>query len=112
MARIFAGQSKLPDKIEMRREYRQKVRSKGLGREFHSLRATGAEMAYVQELVELINTSRTESSQPMTGHTQEWLDAHRWQRLQLAERFAGKVEDWVPKSLLVQHDASPVAELQ
>lgn len=85
----------------MRREYQQKVRSKGLGREFHSLRATGAEMAYVQELVELINSTRTEKSRPMTGHTQEWLDAHRRQRLELAERCAGKVEDWVPKGLVV-----------
>lgn len=108
MARIFAGKSTLPDKASMRIEYKAKVTSKGLGREFHSLRKTGAEMEYVQELVDLINEKATCDTFPMTGHTREWLAAHRLQRVQLAERFAGKIEDWVPRSLLLPSEL-PVA---
>ncbi len=73
VARIFAGKSRLPTKVEMRREYAKRREEKGLGRGFNSLHAKGEEVTYVQELVDWVNASSTELGEPpMVPHSEEW----------------------------------------
>jgi len=100
VARVLAGVVKLPAYHTMRAEYAEKVRSRGLGREFHSLRATGAEIGYVRDLVESVNLSLAAGVEPMIGHSEVWIAAHRVQREQLAKRFGGSLDQWLPKELI------------
>lgn len=97
VARVFDGTVKLPAYQTMRAEYDERVCRRGLGRGFHSLRATGAEIRYVRDLVEMVNQGRTAATEPMIGHTETWLAAHRIQREQLAQRFGGSLDEWLPK---------------
>ncbi|KAH6841185.1 hypothetical protein B0I37DRAFT_408827 [Chaetomium sp. MPI-CAGE-AT-0009] len=72
-ARVFAGKARLPGREEMRREYEQRVEEKGLGRGFHSLHGPGLEIAYVQELVDWVNSHGAEIGEPpMLAHSEEW----------------------------------------
>ncbi|RMZ78714.1 hypothetical protein DV737_g3756, partial [Chaetothyriales sp. CBS 132003] len=57
VARVFAGHVQLPDTQAMREEYRRRAEEKGLGRDFHSLRGEGEELAYVQSLVDWVNSN-------------------------------------------------------
>jgi hypothetical protein len=73
VARVFAGKSQLPTREEMRREYMKRVEEKGPGRGFNSLHAQGQEVAYVQELVDWVNSSSTVPGEPpMVPHSEEW----------------------------------------
>ncbi|QIW98661.1 hypothetical protein AMS68_004179 [Peltaster fructicola] len=78
MARVFAKLTSFPSKSELRAEYNERVRLKGRGRDFHSLRQTGAEPAYVNSLVEWANRDivKESSTVSMRGHTQEWLSKY------------------------------------
>lgn len=78
-ARVLSGKAQLPSYAEMRREYDEKVRNKGLGREFHSLKASGAEEGYVKELVDWVNADaeRLQIEEKMIGHTPEWHEAKK-----------------------------------
>ncbi|KAJ9616523.1 hypothetical protein H2200_000242 [Cladophialophora chaetospira] len=73
-ARVLSGKAQLPSYDEMRREYNDKVKNKGLGREFHSLKASGAEEGYVKDLVDWVNADaeRLGIDDKMVGHTPEW----------------------------------------
>lgn len=70
----MSGKAELPTYDEMRREYEERVRNKGLGREFHSLKTPGAEEGYVRDLVDWVNADaeRLGISDKMIGHTREW----------------------------------------
>ncbi len=73
VARVFAGKSRLPTKEDMRREYAKRVGDKGFGRGFNSLHAQGQEVAYVQELVDWVNSHSTKSGEPpMMPHSDDW----------------------------------------
>lgn len=73
VARVFAGKSRLPTKEDMRREYAKRAGEKGLGRGFNSLHAQGQEVAYVQGLVDWVNSHSTEPGEPpMMPHSEEW----------------------------------------
>jgi cation diffusion facilitator CzcD-associated flavoprotein CzcO len=73
VARVFAGKARLPAKTEMRREYGERVEQTGLGRGFHSLHGRGLEMAYVQGLVDWMNSSLAGTGEPlMLGHSEGW----------------------------------------
>jgi hypothetical protein len=79
VARVFAGKSRLPSREEMHSEYRKRVAEKGLGRGFHSLRAPGDEIAYVQQLVDWINGSATGvggEQEPMLPHSDKWKERY------------------------------------
>jgi cation diffusion facilitator CzcD-associated flavoprotein CzcO len=77
VARVFAGKAHLPTREEMRREYEKRVEAKGLGREFHSLHGPGLEVAYVQELVDWMNSDGAETGEPpMLPHSEEWKRGH------------------------------------
>ncbi len=73
-ARVLSGKAELPSLDEMRREYAKRVKTKGRGREFHSLKAPGAEEGYVKDLVEWANADaeRLGIAEKMVGHTPEW----------------------------------------
>lgn len=79
VARVLSGKATLPSREQMREEYRERVRAKGLGRDFHSLRGEGEEQAYVAELVEWMNRDAHDLGveDKMRGHTEEWHQAAR-----------------------------------
>ncbi|RMZ86880.1 hypothetical protein DV736_g5894, partial [Chaetothyriales sp. CBS 134916] len=84
VARVFGGHTQLPDKQSMREEYRRRVEEKGLGRDFHSLRGEGEELAYVQSLVDWVNLNVEATGQTkMIGHTTVFLESYRAQRERL-----------------------------
>lgn len=96
LARVFAGTCQLPNEHEMRTEYEEKKRRKGLGRDFHSLRGYGEEEAYVIELVEWVNRSGSvHGVEPMKGHTNEWRAANkaREEKLKWLRRRKGKAAE-------------------
>ncbi|EXJ83622.1 hypothetical protein A1O1_07245 [Capronia coronata CBS 617.96] len=101
VARVLAGKALLPSKEQMRAEYRDRVKSKGLGRDFHSLRAADEEQRYVAELVQWINESATELGieDKMEGHTAEWHQANieREERLRWLRETKGVKQDDVGK---------------
>lgn len=86
VARVFAKEARVPPEERMRVEYRERVVEKGLGREFHSLRAENAEIEYAQDLVDWVNGDLGPGIEPMRGHTEAWLAGHRLQRELLAQR--------------------------
>ena len=70
-ATVLSGQTVLPAKEDMRREYEEKVKRKGAGRAFHSLKEN--EVEYVNELLSWVNRDRAKiGAEPLTGHTQAW----------------------------------------
>jgi len=85
VARVLSGKASLPTEQEMRAEYKRKVEQKGLGRDFHSLRAEGQEEEYVANLVSWMNKGidDDDSREKMLGHTEEWHKAKADQREQL-----------------------------
>jgi hypothetical protein len=88
VARVLSGAAKLPPEKAMRQEYRDRVATRGLGRDFHSLRGDGEELGYVRSLVEWMNATPSSSVLPMEGHTESFIQAHKEQRERLA--FIGR----------------------
>lgn len=94
LARVFAATCRLPHERAMRAEYEAKKQRKGLGRDFHSLRAYGEEEAYVIDLVEWVNRDANfYGTEPMRGHSDEWRAANearaqklRWLRERRSEK--------------------------
>ena len=84
LAAVFSGQVSLPDRIEMREEYRERIRLKGAGRTFHSLKDHGNEIAYVDDLVRMT----TAGGAVMTGHSKPWHEAYERRRLRMKALFA------------------------
>lgn len=82
LAQVFAGRVPLPREKDMRTEYEERLKRKGAGRGFHSLRGRGEEMGYVRELVEWVNGSLGEES--MRGHSEKWIESYgrRVQRME------------------------------
>lgn len=79
LAAVFSGKASLPSETEMRSEYQARLETKGAGREFHSLKALGAEGAYVEELVSMTKGSpnSAQSTRPMLGHSERWHSAYK-----------------------------------
>jgi imidazole glycerol phosphate synthase subunit HisF len=76
LASVFSGDTKLPSTKAMRNEYRERLKQKGAGRFFHSLKKRGDEIAYVNALVAMVNEGGNTPVVAMTGHPQKWLDAY------------------------------------
>lgn len=77
LARVFAGKARLPSREEMRSEYEERVKEKGLGRSFHSLHEPGREVEYVQSLADWANSYAQETREaPMLPHSDEWKRGH------------------------------------
>jgi hypothetical protein len=71
VAKIFSGQARLPSKEAMRSEYNTRLKAKGHGKAFHSLKEREAE--YVDELLSWINPDLKLAGQnEISGHTEHW----------------------------------------
>jgi hypothetical protein len=71
VAKVLSGQAKLPSKDAMRSEYDDRVKTKGYGKAFHSLR--DQEAAYVNELIAWVNSDLDKAGKGrLCGHTEKW----------------------------------------
>ena len=71
VAKIFSAQAKLPSKEAMRGEYNEKLKIKGHGKAFHSLRDQEAD--YVNELIAWVNSDLERvGKERLSGHTDKW----------------------------------------
>ncbi|KAG8629817.1 hypothetical protein KVT40_001436 [Elsinoe batatas] len=75
LAAVYAGLAEVPSESEMRREYRERLQRKGAGRTFHSLKGEGEEIAYVNELVAMVN-GQNGTKEHMRGHSAKWHRAY------------------------------------
>lgn len=92
VAKVFSGQAKLPLEEEMRKEYRDRVKAKGFGKAFHSLKEK--ETDYVDELLAWVNEDlKAAGKSSLSGHTENW----HLKRKELVERmramFGGPVTE-------------------
>ena len=72
----------------MRVEYWEKLRKKGSGKTFHSLK--NEEIEYVDSLVNWVNRDREMvGAAPVEGHTEKWHVANKERLRMMAERFGG-----------------------
>ncbi|CAI7656041.1 unnamed protein product [Penicillium glandicola] len=90
VAAFLSGVAKLPSATSLRTEYENRIKEKGLGRAFHSLK--DKEQPYVDELMKWVNAGRVERGLPLIeGHTEAWIK----ERAALTERLrlilAGKL---------------------
>ena len=74
VAKVFAGLARLPDEEDMRGEYGERVRVRGTGKGFHSLR--DKEEEYVGGLLGWVNGEvEGKGRGALEGHTQRWREA-------------------------------------
>ncbi len=87
VAAVLSGKAKLPERGEMRREYERRVKEKGTGKVFHSLREK--EVEYVDGLVGWLNRDGEEvGAERVEGHTRAWHEANG-DRLERVRRIFG-----------------------
>ena len=91
LAAVFAGWTPLPPEIVMREQYRERLRLQGAGRTFHSMKAEGAEIRYVADLVHMVNDG-IGGGVKMTGHSQRWFEAYERRLKRLEAIFARKTD--------------------
>lgn len=104
VAALFSGMSQLPSTEKLREEYESRVREKGHGRSFHSLK--GEEEAYVKSLVEWVNAGRTHRGLPLIeGHTSSWVEAKKDQVEKLHLLWQGLPQSKYKSEALVQGPA-------
>ena len=84
VARVFADKALLPPRGELRKLYLRRLEEREPGRDFHSLRGEGQELAYVADLVAWMNNDAIRLGVSlMIGHTDEFMISHRVQRERL-----------------------------
>ncbi|TIA40929.1 dimethylaniline monooxygenase [Aureobasidium pullulans] len=91
VAAIFSGSSSLPEQQEMRKEYTERIAKKGAGRAFHSLKDDEGEIAYVREMVGIVNQGKREGEK-VEGHSKEWFEAYGRRLVRMKETRGRKVE--------------------
>jgi len=68
---VWSGRADLPAKEIMQQQYADRVKQKGLGRNFHSLK--GVEDVYVRDLMVWLNRDAAKyGAKVLPGHTPEW----------------------------------------
>ena len=88
LAAVLSGKAHLPSREEMRSEYQERLRRKGSGKAFHSLK--GQEIQYVNSLVDWLNRDGQRlSAKPVEGHTAAWHAADA-DRLRILEEKLGR----------------------
>jgi hypothetical protein len=93
VARVFAGKAILPPEKEMRKEYEARIREKGAGRSFHSLRNEEGEVKYVRDLVAWANRDAERLGVDlMQGHTRKWLEGQIAMRERMRKLLEGDKE--------------------
>jgi hypothetical protein len=76
----------------MRSEYRERVKKKGYGKKFHSLK--DSEEEYVKELLGWVNAFRVERGlESIEGHTAEWHGARGAQMEKIKAFFEASKRD-------------------
>ncbi|TIA02014.1 dimethylaniline monooxygenase [Aureobasidium pullulans] len=91
VAAIFSGSSSLPGQQEMREEYVERIAKKGVGRAFHSLKDDEGEIAYVRDMVGIVNQGKKEGEK-VEGHSKEWFEAYERRLIRMKETRERKVE--------------------
>jgi ACS family pantothenate transporter-like MFS transporter len=92
LAAVLSGRAVLPSKVEMRREYCAKLKRKGAGRHFNSLK--DEEVDYVRDLVAWVNRDADRfGGHIVQGHTEEWHVAKKEQLERLRQIFGEKDKD-------------------
>ncbi|KAF2025488.1 dimethylaniline monooxygenase [Setomelanomma holmii] len=87
VAKVLSGQANLPTRTAMRSEYDERVKTKGYGKAFHSLRDREAE--YVNELLAWINRDLAKAGRSrLQGHTENWHVAREEQVQRIKALFA------------------------
>ena len=92
VAAIYSGTATLPDKKEMREEYEERVKRKGVGRKLHSLKDDEGEIVYAREMIDIVNQGKSEEDK-VEGHTKEWFEAYQRRLVRMKER-----RGWTPKT--------------
>ncbi|CAO3645065.1 unnamed protein product [Cunninghamella blakesleeana] len=74
IARVYSQSAYLPSEELMRKEWQDRLKRKGGGREFHALGAE-LEQEYIQDIVNWVNTDGKQwNKKPLEGHSKEWFD--------------------------------------
>lgn len=84
LAAVYSGQVPLPSKSTMRKEYRDRIREKGVGRTFHSLKKEGDEIRYVNDLVKMVG----DAGVAMPSHSALWQEAYERRRARQKALFS------------------------
>lgn len=79
VASFFSSKATLPSELEMRAEYRKRVKDKGYGKKFHSL--WGVDVEYAAALMEWVNHGRPPSDRKPDGYSQKWIETKEKMRL-------------------------------
>lgn len=88
VAKVLSGQAKLPSVEGMREEYLEKVKAKGHGKAFHSLK--DKEKEYVDELLEWVNEDlKGAGRNVLSGHSEKWHAAKEDQVVRMKAMFGG-----------------------
>lgn len=85
VAAIYSGSAVLPEEKEMREEYEDRVKRKGVGRRLHSLKDDEGEIVYAREMIGIVNQGRKEEDK-VEGHTKEWFEAYQRRLVRMKER--------------------------
>lgn len=93
LAKVFSGRVPLPSEPDMGVEYEDRLRRKGAGRPFHSMRGEGQEIGYVRELVEWVNGSLSadggvDGEGSMQGHSKKWFESYARRLVRMKALFS------------------------
>jgi ACS family pantothenate transporter-like MFS transporter len=87
VAKVLSGQARLPNEQNMREEYSRRLRAKGYGKSFHSLR--DKEEEYVNDLLEWVNRdSETNGRKKIEGYSEQWRVAREAQTQRVKALYA------------------------
>lgn len=75
----------------MRKEYVERIAKKGAGRAFHSLKDDEGEIAYVRDMVGIVNLGKKEGEK-VEEHSKEWFEAYERRLVRMKETRVRKVE--------------------
>jgi ACS family pantothenate transporter-like MFS transporter len=90
VAKVLSGLAQLPNELVMRAEYDARVRAKGYGKAFHSLR--DKEEEYVNELLEWVNRdSERKGKNIIPGYSEQWREAREAQVQRVKALYAKPV---------------------
>ncbi|KAM0710686.1 hypothetical protein Q7P35_001424 [Cladosporium inversicolor] len=105
LAAVLSGRVPLPSEERMRAEYAERLRIKGAGRPFHSMRGEGQEIGYVKELAGWVNGKLAEGGEVgegglMQGHSKKWFDSYARRLLRIEALFSAKRDPAVDRAVI------------
>lgn len=91
VAAVFSGRAWVPSEQDMRVEYEERLKAKGVGKMFHSLRET--EVEYVDSLVEWVNRdAEVSGGKRLQSHDEAWRAEEKLKFLKMRAFFVEKAE--------------------